>query len=172
MSLWCLATCTEYRTVAHLFGISRASVCGIVIEFCKAVVKVVLKKYISMPKGDNLRQMIEQSWGFPNCGRAIDGSHIPISAPVELHTDFYNRKGWYSIVLQGLVDHKYCFTDIYVGWPGSVHDARVFSNSPLFARGREGTLFPDWHMVIGSTNTTITILGDAAYPLLNWILKP
>ena len=41
VSLWCLATPTEYRTVAHLFGIRRSTVCEIVHETCRAIVKAV-----------------------------------------------------------------------------------------------------------------------------------
>ena len=49
------------------------------------------------------------------------------------------------------------FTDVYCGWPGAVHDARVLRNSPLShdAEGRTDDLFP------GQTY----IIGDAAYPL-------
>ena len=67
--------------------------------------------------------------GYLQCGGAIDGSHIPIIAPQQFHMDFFNCKGWHSIILQCVVDGKYCFMDITVGWPGSVHDVRVFSNS-------------------------------------------
>ena len=35
-------------------------------------------------------------------------------------------------ILQGSVDNKGRFVDIYVGWPGRVHDARVFDNSTCF----------------------------------------
>ena len=31
--------------------------------------------------------------------------------------------------MQAVVDCDYWFTDVVIGWPGSVHDAHVFSNS-------------------------------------------
>ena len=34
VTLWCLSTTAEYRTISHLFGISRASVCLIVQSTC------------------------------------------------------------------------------------------------------------------------------------------
>ena len=76
----------------------------------------------------------EHKWGFPQCVGAIDGCHVPISAPLMNHTDYYNRKGWYSMIIQAIVDHDYIFRDICVGWPGSVHDARVFANSLIYKK--------------------------------------
>ena len=46
--------------------------------------------------------------------------------------------------MQGLVDHMGRFMDVYIGWPGKVHDARVFVNSEVYRRGVNGSLFPDW----------------------------
>ena len=37
------------------------------------------------------------------------GSHMPITAPGNLNTDYYNHKGWYSMLIQGLVDADYYF---------------------------------------------------------------
>ena len=37
----------------------------------------------------------KNDWGIPQCGGSIDGTHIPITAPVMNHTDYYNRKGSY-----------------------------------------------------------------------------
>ena len=41
--------------------------------------------------------------------RAIDGSYIPIIAPIEHAVDYYCRKGFHSVLLQGIVDYFYYF---------------------------------------------------------------
>ena len=56
--------------------------------------------------------------------------------------------------MQGLVDFRGIFMDIYIGWPGKVHDARVFANSELYKKGKEGTLFPDWKKDIAGVQVT------------------
>jgi len=174
--IWCLATNVEYRTAAHLFGVSRSSVCLIVNSVCKAIVELLMPKYIQLPRNnEELLELVKgfkDSWGFPNCGGAVDGCHIPISVATPLHTDYYNRKGYYSVILQGMVDYRHCFTDIYIGWPGSVHDTRVFSNSPIYKKGNDGTLFPKSVLPINGRDVPIVVLGDSAYPLLNWLMKP
>ena len=135
ITLWCLATCGEYRTIGHLFGVARCTVCVIVCDTCQAIITNLLKKYMQFPVGEQLAQVVDgfkSKCGMIQCGGSIDGCHIPVKPPALNHTDYYNRKGWYSIILQGVVDHEYLFRDVYVGWPGSVHDARVFVNSTAF----------------------------------------
>lgn len=63
---------------------------------------------------------------------AIDGSHIRIDKPAEDPDSYINRKQYFSIHVQGTVDHNMKFIDIFIGYPGSVHDARVFKNSTLY----------------------------------------
>ena len=112
ITLWCLATPTEYRTISHLFGIARSTVCEIVHETCSAIVDRLLTKYITFPSGEQLDSIVDgflTKWGVPQCVGAIDGCHIPIAAPVNNHTDYYNRKGWYSMILQGVADANYRF---------------------------------------------------------------
>ena len=111
-------------------------------------------------------------WGVPQCVRAIDGCHIPISAPVDNHMDYYNRKGWYSMILQGLVDENYCFLDICVGWLGSAHDARVFAHSDLYGNITDEELLPDKPIVVNGVNAPLILIGDSAYPLNTWLVKP
>ena len=74
--------------------------------------------------------------------------------------------------MQALADSNYLFRDIFVGWPGSVHDARVFSNSQLYALGYSGRLFPpDMKEEILGKEIHPVILAVPAYPMLNWLLK-
>src|SRR2546425_503935 len=52
--------------------------------------------------------------GFPGVVGAIDGSHIPIKAPTKYPADYFNRKHFYSIVLQAVCDHDGKFIDVFV----------------------------------------------------------
>lgn len=175
ITLWCLATPAEYRTIAHLFGIARSTVCEIVHETVDAIVCKLKGQYIRFPTGEAQRDVIngfQSKWGFPQCIGAIDGSHIPVRAPLLNHTDYYNRKGWYSILVQAVVDHRYLFRNINVGWPGSVHDARVFANSELYAQATSNVILQgDSRQILGH-DVPPFLIGDSAYPLLPWLLKP
>jgi len=53
---------------------------------------------------------------------------------------------------------------VFVGYHGSCHDAYVWSNSPLYQKLSENSenLIPKNHY----------ILGDSAYPLTDYLLKP
>ena len=88
ITLWCLATPVEYRTIAHLFGVARSTVCEIVHETAHSIVSVLLKQYLYFPTGAHLDDVIrgfESKWGFPQCAGAIDGSHIPVCSNPEPH---------------------------------------------------------------------------------------
>lgn len=106
------------------------------------------------------------------CAGAINRTHIPIATPQKDHAAYMNRKSYHSVVMQALVDDKYLFRDIVVGWPGSVHDARVFSNSELYTLGCSSQLFPtDLKADIIGKEIHPMMLGDPAYSLLSWLIK-
>ena len=73
--------------------------------------------------------------------------------------------------MQGMVNHLGQFMDVYIGWPGRVHDARVFANSALYRKGQDGQLLPNWTESISGVDIPLVILGDPAYPLLPWLMK-
>ncbi len=175
IALWCLATPAEYRTIGHLFGVARSTVCIIVHSVVDAIVNVLLRQYIQFPTGEQLTNVIngfESTWNFPQCAGGIDGCHIPVQAPLMNHTDYYNRKGWYSIILQAVVDHRYIFRDVYCGWPGCVHDSRVLANSTLYERATDGQILNGEMRQLSGVDVPVMLVGDSGYPLTTWLMKP
>ena len=117
-TIWFLATNSDYRTIGHLYCVSKPTICVITKEVCAAIVKDCrIGGWIG---GWNSYRHCITRWG---------------------PADFYNRKGWHSIIMQGTVNHLGHLIDIYIGWPGRVHDAGVLANSSLHKRGQDGTLF-------------------------------
>ncbi|XP_051948588.1 uncharacterized protein LOC127619676 [Xyrauchen texanus] len=161
IALWKLATGSEYRTIGHLFGVSITTVCRCVQEFTAAAETLLVPEQIRYPDQEKFEEMaayIENRWG----SRSV----------LEYHCDYFNRKGWHSIVLQGVVDGKGLFWKVFAGLPGSLHDARVIRLSTLWELASRGNHFPTYTRNIGGVNVACYILGDSAYPLQNWLLKP
>jgi len=51
-----------------------------------------MKEYIKFPLGDDMDRVVDEFKTKWEVG-AVDGCHIPICAPSEQYTDYYNRKG-------------------------------------------------------------------------------
>lgn len=62
--------------------------------------------------------------------------------------------------MQGMVDARKRFLDVFTGVPSKIHDARVFKLSPISKRLE--------HICGGIFH----VLGDGAYELREWLLKP
>lgn len=52
------------------------------------------------------------------------------------------------------------FIDIFCGEPGSLHDSRLIRKSALYRKGMNNFLGKHF------------LLGDSAYPCLNWLIPP
>uniref|UniRef100_A0A8C3HMN3 DDE Tnp4 domain-containing protein n=1 Tax=Chrysemys picta bellii TaxID=8478 RepID=A0A8C3HMN3_CHRPI len=171
IALWKLATPDSYQSVGNQFGVGKSTVGAAVMQVAKAITELLLRKVVTL---GNVQVIVDgfAAMGFPNCGGVIDGTHIPILAPDHQGSQYINCKGYFSMVLQALMDHKGRFTNINVGWPGRVHDARVFRNTNLFKQLQQGIYFPDQKITIGDFEMPTAVLGDPAYPLMPWLIKP
>ncbi|XP_049528892.1 uncharacterized protein LOC125947697 [Dermacentor silvarum] len=116
-------------------------------------------------------QELEAVCGFRQGVGALDGCHFPILPPKEHATDYHNYKGWHSIVLLALVDHKYRFRYVNVGAPGRSHDAHMFGLSKL-SKIIDSPLFETPLATIGSIAVPPIILCDQAFPLARNLMKP
>lgn len=63
--------------------------------------------------------------------------------------------------MQVICNKSLLFLDVCAGYPGSVHDARVFRNSSICKYLQDNPLPPAFHL-----------LGDSAYQLTNTVLVP
>ena len=64
--------------------------------------------YISFPTGEQLSAVVQGfkvKWGFPQCAGSIDGSHISMTPLAMNYADYYNRKGFCSMIVQAVIDH-------------------------------------------------------------------
>lgn len=122
---------------------------------------------VTWPLGERLltvKGKFRRMAGMQNVIGAVDGTFINIKAPKEDPESYITRKCNYSMTLQAICDSDLKFTDVFVGFPGSVSDNRIFRNSDIYRQVRNNLLhyFPDGEFII----------GDKAYPVLSWCIPP
>ncbi|KAL8054411.1 hypothetical protein ABFX02_05G135750 [Erythranthe guttata] len=168
--LWRLATGEPLRLVSKKFGLGISTCHKLVLEVCSAIKTVLMPKYLKWPDEEQLSRVkdkFESISGIPNIVGSMYTTHIPIIAPKnsvaayfnKRHTD-RNQKTSYSITVQGVVDPNGVFTDVCIGYPGSMPDDQVLEKSTLFQRANAGFYNGVW------------IVGGSGYPLTDWVLVP
>ncbi|KAG7021950.1 Protein ALP1-like protein, partial [Cucurbita argyrosperma subsp. argyrosperma] len=168
--IWRLATGEPLRLVSKRFGLGISTCHKLVLEVCSAIRKVLMPKFLQWPEESKLakiKQEFESISGIPKVGGSIYTTHIPIIAPKNNVAAYFNKrhternqKTSYSITVQGVVDPAGVFTDVCIGWPGSMPDDQVLEKSALFERANMGLL------------KDVSIVGNSGYPLTDWLLVP
>jgi DDE superfamily endonuclease len=161
--LWRLANTVTYREVGVKFGMERAHV----QRLCRRMMRCIYTRHhelIRMPATSAEWESVRRSWApstLPNTVGALDGTHLPlVYAPVQHHKAYFNRKSFYSIQMQAIVDHRHLFRDIAVGAEGSAADGNVWARCT--AQQHIAATIPPHHY----------ILADSAYPSLPWLVVP
>lgn len=165
--LWYMGSVVSFRKVAMVFGMSLGAAWAAVDEVV-ALLVAQREAVISLPSKLQFMEIMGRFAvrGFPGAIGAVDGCHIQISRPSENEHAYVNRKHVHAINLMAVVDDRGEFIDVSVGWPGSVHDSRVFKNGPL-ARNLESDEFR-----ANALPDNCHILGDAAFQLSTYLVTP
>lgn len=107
-------------------------------------------------------------WQFTNCLGAIDGKHINFRKPQHSGTDYYNYKGFFSIVLLSVVDANYKFIGAEVGIKSRISDGSVWNRSQFKDAIESGTLkIPETR-----NDSSMVFVADDAFPMKPFLIKP
>ncbi|GAB4837988.1 hypothetical protein Ancab_039833 [Ancistrocladus abbreviatus] len=168
--IWRLATGEPLRLVSKRFGLGISTCHKLVLEVSIAMKNVLMPKFLQWPDEEKMKRIKEEfkaMYGIPNVGGSMYTTHVPIIAPKTSVTAYFNKrhternqKTSYTITVQGVVDTKGMFTDVCIGWPGSMADDKVLEQSALHRRANKGLLKDVW------------IVGTSGFPLMDWLLVP
>ena len=183
-----LATGESFSSLQYQFRISASTLSLIIPEVCHVIYQVLKDEYFKCPSTPEewlaIAQLFEDRWQLPNCIGAADGKHIRILHPRNTGSEYYNYKGYYSIVLMAIVDADYKFIFADVGCQGRISDSGVFKNTAFWKALVQGSLNlplskplpppmePAFADEIGSAAIPYYLAGDDAFPLENNIMKP
>lgn len=105
------------RLISEKFNIAKSTAWVYVHKVC-SVLTVLIGNYISWPKRPaayEIMQKFEDRHGFPGVLGAMDGTHIAIATPSHEQASYCNRHQYHSIILQGICNSTYMFTDVFTG---------------------------------------------------------
>ena len=173
-----LATGNSYRSLMYGFRVAYNTISNIIREVCEAIIAEYNEDVLACPttpeEWREVAKLFYSRWNFPHCIGAIDGKHVAIKCPPKGGSVYFNYKGFHSIVLMALVDADYKFLYVDCGANGAGSDGGVFNDTLLREGLEEGTigLPPPEPILPGHRPLPYFIVGDDAFPLRTWLMKP
>ena len=174
-----LASGDAYSTISASYRMGQTTVGKIIAETTNAIWDALVENgYLNPPenviKWQQIGEVFEKRWNFPNCVGCIDGKHVCIQAPINTGSLFYNYKKFFSIILLAVCDSKYQFTMVDIGEAGRQSDAGVFSNSNIGYSITNDILSlpPPRRLDESEVLYPYVFLGDDAFPLRTNLIKP
>ena len=166
------------QSLCYSFRLGKSTLSAIISETCSAIYEQLKEEYLRAPKSENewlgIAETYENMWNMPNVIGAIDGKHIRIQCPSYSGTQFYNYKGFFSVVLMAVCDANYCFTMFDIGQFGSNNDSGVLANSTMGILLESNSLHIPKSRVINANTGAVPyyLVGDEIFPLKTWLMRP
>ncbi|XP_037526260.1 putative nuclease HARBI1 [Rhipicephalus sanguineus] len=147
-----------------LVNVSQSTVSRVVGRMSRLIASSLFPTVVKFPQtSEECKEAMRKFYeigGFPGVAGCIDCTHIRIKSPGGPNAEVYrNRKGYFSINVQAITGPQLQFLDVVIGWPGSVHDSRIFDDS------RARVLFE-------TERLPGVLLGDAGYACTSFLMTP
>ena len=128
-----LASGSTYAAMKYGWRVPHNTQSLVVREVCKAIIDKYMPEVMTCPTTPEGWRAISdnflQKWNFPHTCGALDGKHIACKCPPKSGSQYFNYKGFYSVVLMALVDADYKFVWADIGATGSASDAQIYNSS-------------------------------------------
>ena len=143
-------------------GIHQCTASKTIIEVSHAINSIIGLQFLHLPKSVNDIQKtvseFEQKFLIIQAFGCIDGIHVQKKRPIENLQDYFCYKKYFSLNIQAICNAKEKFIDIDCRWPGSIHDAKVFANSTIKIKFRDGSLagiLSHWPLLTWKSTTLV-----------------
>ncbi|KAK4876873.1 hypothetical protein RN001_009379 [Aquatica leii] len=131
--LGCYGKGSSIRKVATLFGVGDG-------DTVSNITKMVFTEIVSKTYSE-----------LPHCVGYVDGTEIRLAEKPKIDSEaYFSRKHQYSLKMQAVL----------IGYPGSIHDSRIYTDCPLFTNANQYFSGHEW------------IVGDSAYKLTTTVITP
>ncbi|XP_062588500.1 uncharacterized protein LOC134250166 [Saccostrea cucullata] len=160
------------------FRVPHNTISLCVREVCQAIINEYKDECLQCPitqvEWREISAEFCRKWNMPHACGALDGKHIACRRPRNSGSLYYNYKGFFSIMLMGLVDADYKFLWIDVGGYGHMSDSQIFNASELKECLEDSSIgFPAADPLPNDEiPTSYFILGDDAFGLCTYLMKP
>ncbi|XP_054706579.1 uncharacterized protein LOC129216389 [Uloborus diversus] len=177
LTLRYISTGESLRSLAFGYRIKHSWISHIVREVLQAIVLKLMPIFLPEPSQELLEDSAakyHRNWNFPNCCGAIDGKHMRVVCPKKSGSCFYNYKGFFSVVLLGIVGPEYKFIAVDVGSYGREGDAGIFPKSKMGQKIISGQFPFPLPSFLPHSNKLLphVLLGDSAFALTETMMKP
>ncbi|XP_072142081.1 uncharacterized protein [Dermacentor andersoni] len=166
-----LTTGGSMLDIAFSYRMHASTVSGILKETLPAIWDCLSPVVLAQPSKDEweaIRKNFDSKWNFPNAVGCIDGKHFAITCPDGSGSEFYNYKGFYSLIMLALADANYRFILVDIGAHGRMSDGSFFRKSAIRTSFENNTL----DLPSGHNGLPLCIVGDATFPLRPYLMRP
>ncbi|XP_071496099.1 putative nuclease HARBI1 [Diadema antillarum] len=161
-----LASGNTYRNMQYTWRVPHNTISVVVRRVVKAIIEEYTDELLCCPTTEqgwrDLADHWYQRWNFPHTVGAIDGKHVACKAPPNSGSEFYNYKGFYSMILFAMA----------MAHP---QDAQIYNESDLHHGLDQNRIhaFPQPDPLPNDNqDVPYFIIGDDAFSLRTYLMKP